>query len=217
MIRYLFHITLVSILLLSCQTNKSQNNSPKVAAPEKKQREIKYCNEFGEVLLVPQDSSYKVTFYKNDSVVFDTLFYLNRNQDIFDTAYTRGKNILQLRYSFIIFDEHTLTVQDISNIAYMPAKTGIKNLYFRDFYRCDTTTIINGKLTFGKGGPRIEGIYLDQKIVTNDTNIVQIKGKIIKEKYPRAFYSTHESPQGMFPDTTGDHYRLVLKNSELAD
>ena len=43
------------------------------------------------------------------------------------------------------------------------------------------------------------------------------EGVIKKEKYPKAYYSTNESEQGIFSDTSIAHYRLIMEDYEIKE
>ena len=87
----------------------------------------------------------------------------------------------------------------------------------RPFYKIGKKVTVTGEVRFQRGGtPTINGIYL-KKYTKKLDNYFAIEGVIKKEKYPIEYYSTEESPQGMFSDTSITHYRLIMENYEVKE
>lgn len=80
-------------------------------------------------------------------------------------------------------------------------------------YRLDSMITLEGKLKRDKSGTQLNGVYLET--APNTEKIVKIQGKLKRIAYPIAYYSTNESPQGMFSDTTIKHYRLFIEPNNI--
>jgi hypothetical protein len=80
-------------------------------------------------------------------------------------------------------------------------------------YQLDTIISLQGSIKRDKSGTHINGIYL--KEAPDTKGILKIKGKLKRVAYPLSYYSTNESPQGMFSDTSMKHYRLFLEPSSV--
>ena len=89
-------------------------------------------------------------------------------------------------------------------------------MYTRPFYKIDKKVTVKGEVRYRKGGTIINSIYL-KKYTKKFDNYFAIEGVIKKEKYPIGYYSTDESPQGMFSDTSITHYRLIMEDYEVKE
>lgn len=76
-------------------------------------------------------------------------------------------------------------------------------------YQLDTIITLSGKIKSDKSGAHINGVYLEK--APNMEGLLEIKGTLKRVLYPLSYYSTDESPQGMFSDTSVKHYRLFLE------
>jgi hypothetical protein len=76
-------------------------------------------------------------------------------------------------------------------------------------YQLDTVISLQGIIKRDKSGVHVNGVYLEQDPEID--GFIKIKGVLKRIAYPLAYYSTDESPQGMFSDTSIKHYRLFLE------
>lgn len=171
-----------------------------------------YANEYGEIHLSEiNDSTMHTVFYNNEKMVFDTLMKIDHNFKLLEND---GFPFLHLRTGGIKMRENRLEIHDFAGPAYMAMYVDIENIYDRPFYKLNDTVVINDLVKHPKGGEMINGIYIIPNADLQD-EFVSMQGIIIKEKYPREYYSTSDGPQGMFSDTTKVYYRLVIKPIEV--
>lgn len=206
MLKTKMHIAIAGFLatVISC-ANASENLEPNQL---KKASETIYANEYGKIHLSEiNDSLMRAVFYNNEGQVFDTIMKINYN---FTLLPNDGYPFLHLKTGGIKVYENKLEVFDFAGPAYMAMYINIENIYDRPFYKLNDTVVIHDEIKHSKGGETIDGIYV---IPASDkqNELVSLTGIITKEKYPRAYYSTADSPQGMFSDTTKTYYRLVVK------
>ncbi|MEA1874919.1 MAG: hypothetical protein U9N51_10915 [Bacteroidota bacterium] len=174
-----------------------------------------YANEYGEVRLIRQNDTIMRTIFKNnDGDVFDTLMRINYNFKLKQRQTTL--RFLQLNWGGLELQEECLYIREYSNFQYLAQFIQIKDMYTRAFYKINEKVTITGEVRFGKGGGTINGIYLINYRKKAD-KYLSIEGLIKKEKYPIAYYSTEESPQGMFSDTNIVHYRLFMEDYEIKE
>ena len=177
-----------------------------------------YANEYGEVRLIKEkDTLMRTIFKNNERIVFDTLmrinydFKLKQRQDTFPfLQFQTGGLELQKECLFICEFSSPFLIEGDS-MQYLSQFIQIEQMYTRPFYKIDKKVTITGEVRFGKGGATINGIYLINYQKKADIYL-SIEGVIIKEKYPIEFYSTDESPQGMFSDTSITHFGLIMED-----
>ena len=201
--------------MLSC---KSSTNNHEASTVKKQDTLVSkksvYVNEYGQIEVnFEKDSLVHVVFSNNIEETWDTTFYKVHNSTIFDEATSEGFEVFRIKYSIILISPEKIKATDISSVAFLPMKTKIKNLYERPFYRTDQSVTLYSSIYRSKGDYLIEGIYLPSNAQYKKEDTV-FTGHIKKELYPRSYYSTPESPQGMFGDTTQKHYRLVFQMNQ---
>ncbi len=168
-----------------------------------------YANEYGQVKLTKKNDSLIRTIFKNNKEeIFDTLMQINYN---FKLKQRRGKYpFLQLNWGGLELQGNCLYVREFSSWQFLASFINIEKMYTRAFYKINEKVTIKGEIHSFKGST-INGIYLKNNFKkANQYSIVE--GIIKKEKYPISFYSTDESPQGMFSDTSIIHYRLIMED-----
>lgn len=179
-------------------------------------RATHYVNEYGAITIEPvAENQIHAYFENNNGIQWDTSFTLNTDNSIFESSFVKGKKVYQNEFIFLFISSAKVSVLDISGIATLPMKTQIKSLYTRPFFRSDSIITTRGIVKRGKGDIYLNGIFLDEFPSDHFKDTIEIKGKVMKEKYPRAYYSTPESPQGMFGDTTKIHYRLTMNTIKV--
>lgn len=196
-----------------CATGKQEN----VSDDNKEMIGELYANEYGEIRLIKvNNTSMRTIFENNEGKVLDTTMFINYDFNLIQKH--DSLPFLQLGMSGIELRNECLFVHDFSNIAYLSQLIRIEEMYTRPFYKIGKELTVDGDVTFAKGYT-INGIWLSE----NDSQkiperYVSIHGAIRKEKYPIDYYSTDESPQGMFgSDTSIIHYRLIMEDYTIND
>lgn len=181
--------------------------------PNEQSKSRIYINEYGSIKLTQlNDTLWKTEFENIEGYQFDTTMVSVTDDSAF-WRYLAPEEELFLQYSWggLSVGKNSLLVLEFSSYGRLAHQSGIKELYYRAFYRADQTVEIKGDLKRSKSGISVDEIYiLEQNQLEAGYHLLE--GKVVREKYPMAYYSTDESPQGMFSDTTIIHYRLVLKN-----
>lgn len=204
--RHLFYIlTLVGAFsFLSCSANQPLSNSEK----ELPSGDI-YVNEHGQITLNKlNDSIMQVRFENNKGNTFDTVMEIASKEN-YKLAYGYYP-FLKWHWGGIQMHEYTLQVIEFSSMAYINQYIQIENIYTRPFYKIGDTIQLSGLIERSKGDLLLNSMYLSDKNFSQG-DFIQSSGIVKKEKYPRAYYSTPESPQGMFGDTNVVHYRLIFE------
>lgn len=168
-----------------------------------------YENEYGSIRILPKNSTHKRVIYANNNgETLDTLLEIDRNMDWVspDSAYP----FLGLKMGGVEWNAEYARIHEFSGLAFLGQYVPIEQMYERRFFRTDTPITVSGYLTRGKAGTQIDGIYLKNAEPT-ELRFATVHGAVKKEPYPRAYYSTDDSPQGMFSDNQV-HYRLVMEN-----
>jgi len=172
-----------------------------------------YVNEYGKVELVQvNDTLWQTIFTNKDGYEFDTTMASDQRRSYLKF---RDSNAVFLPYSWggVDFTESELWVTEHSSYGKLGSEAKMFEMYERPFYRTGNKISIQASVHHEKDGPKVNGMY-----VSNDSNIedgfYNVTGIIKKEKYPTAYYSTDESPQGKLgDDTTKIFYRLILENA----
>ncbi len=173
-----------------------------------------YANEYGEIRLIEENDTLMRTIFKNnEGNVFDTTMFINYNFNLISKQ--DSLPFLQLGMAGIELHPECLFVHEFSDFAYFPQFIQIEEMYTRPFYKVNEEVTVNGDVIFAKG-TTINGIWLGDSKETHE-RYVSIHGTIKKEKYPKGYYSTDESPQGMFSDTSIVHYRLIMEDYIIED
>lgn len=172
-----------------------------------------YANEYGEILLKQvNETKVKVSFQNNKRDVFDTIMLTD-----YDFKMVKNNNSLP----FLSFNSRAgvelypecLFVHEFTAGIYLAQFIWIEKIFLRPFYKIGVPLTFNGNIKLSKGGATVDGIYL--KNYKSQQGYFKITGTILKEKYPIAYYSTKESPQGMFADTSIIHYRLIMNEYKV--
>lgn len=168
-----------------------------------------YVNENGLIQLNKiNDTLMSVLFQNNEGQRFDTVMKICTHEN-FKLAYGNYP-FLKWHMGGIQMYEHTIQVVEFSSLAYICQYIQIPNIYERPFYKSGDTIQLSGLIKRSKGDLLLNGIYLNSDSLYENDFIVT-SGVLRKEKFPRSYYSTNESPQGMFGDTNVVHYRLVFE------
>ena len=173
-----------------------------------------YISQHGQVELNQlNDSTWQTTFTNNQDFLFDTIMikaaetnkssiFNNPDEQFFLKYHWGGLSVLKDR----------IYVVELSSYGLLGTQTDMWGMYQDPFFKLNQTTTLKGNIKGSKGLMAMEGVYfLDNKITSSQ--YYELEGEITKEKWPTAYYSTEESPQGIFGnDTTIEHYRLVMKS-----
>lgn len=174
-----------------------------------------YVSQDGKVELEQvNDSIWRTTFTNNSGFVFDTTMV-----EILETRrafYTQPNELHFLKFNWggLSISESRIFVVEMSSYGMLGACAQMWGVYTNPFYKVGQEIVFEGNITNGKAGVAIDDVYL-KGIEKPTDDYVRVIGKISKEPYPRSFYSTTDSPQGMFSDTTIVHYRLVMENPKI--
>jgi hypothetical protein len=178
----------------------------------------RYANAGGDVCIRQiNDTLYQTTFTNNEGFVFDTVLVC---QPVTSQLWfmTRGGNkakYLRFGWGGLLFDETKVQAHEFSSWARLNSYTENPNAY-DPFYRVGKEVTVKGDLMRMKGGYLLDGIYLLNCDASDGYR--HVTGVIEKEKFPRAYYSTSDGPQGMFgDDTTEIHYRLVMREYKIVE
>lgn len=207
-------LLLVSVAIIVACGFSANQKEPITDARVEISKGTLYANEYGQIELVQlDDTTMRTIFSDNEKIVFDTVMKINYNSTLLPRD---SFPLLQLRTSGIKIFENRLEVHDFAGPAYMQMYASIEHIYDRPFYKINEEIKISDEIKNPKGGQRIDGIYLAEPSESAN-EYVHLKGTVLKEKYPRAYYSTPDGPQGMFSDTNEIHYRLVVKDYKIEE
>lgn len=173
----------------------------------------KYVNEYGSITLsVLNDSSWNVHLENNDKHSFDTVMVASKNEYFSRYSIENETHVLEYNKGGISVSNSRLRVLEFSSYGRLQDESRIPKLYGRDFYRTDKIIELEGEILYAhKIGFSIDGIFI-MNPGKSTYGYRLVSGFITKEKYPLAYYSTNDSPQGMFSDTSIAHYRLVCRD-----
>ncbi len=172
-----------------------------------------YANEYGEISLKKINNlKTEVSFKNNDGDVFDTIMFAD-----YDFKMIKMSDSLP----FLSFDPKAgielrtecLFVHEFSAGIFLSQFIRIEKMFLRPFYKVGVPVRLKGDINLSKGGATIDGIYL--RNYKSEQGYFNVTGIILKERFPIAYYSTKESPQGMFGDTSVAHYRLIMSDYEV--
>jgi len=176
-----------------------------------------YANEYGEIQLHKLEGlKVRTTFKNNKGDVFDTTMLANYEHKRISCSDSLPFLQLGVKSGIEICPGY-LFVHEFSAGLHLARFIRMENLLLRPFYKInEPITTIKGEIMFSKDGPTIDGIFLSD-YRKSKTGYFYVSGIIKKEKYPIAYYSTKESPQGKFGDTSVVHYRLIMSEYRIAE
>lgn len=198
--------------IAGCISGKQEN----IYNENKELKRELYANEYGEIELIKENDTLMRTILKNNiGEIFDTTMFINHHNSLISKQ--DSLPYLQLGMTGIELRNECLIVHEFSNIEYILQFIQIEELYSRPFFKVGKAVTVEGDVRFAKG-LTINGIWLYAEDYDKiPESYVAITGIIKKEKYPLDYYSTEESPQGMFSDTSVVHYRLIMKDYTIQD
>lgn len=174
-----------------------------------------YVNEFGEIELVNvDDTTVRTIFRNNNGDEWDTLMRVINDFELIETS--DSMPFLTLGMRGIQKYKHKIQVFEFSSMLFIDQFIRIEHLYDRPFFKSGTNVFFDGDVENGKGAT-IDGIWLlNAEVPSYNATYLQVEGTIRKEEFPKDYYSTDESPQGMFGEESGPHYRLVIENASIS-
>jgi len=176
-----------------------------------------YANEYGTVTLIQlNDTLWQTRFENNDQHIFDTTMVLAKNDSsILLPGVSNQELYLSFHWGGLSISQDEIQIQEFSSYGELQTYTKIENMYSRNFYRLGREVSIAGDINRGKG-TTIKGIWIEADD-DRDYNLdyAFVYGVLHKEKYPEAYYSTDESPQGMFSKEDGIQYRLIFEDPDF--
>lgn len=197
-------LPLIVFLLLNCGNKKETGD-------KEKNKEV-FVNENAEIKLsYLNDSTVKTHFKNNEGISFDTTMKISEKGKI--NPDTSISSYLRFNMGGLILYGDSLRIVEYSSMLYLTRFIKFPEMYSRSFYKTEKKITLSGEVLFHKGGPTLNGVYL--KNYEGRQGNARLKGYIEKEPFPREYYSTSESPQGMFSDTTKTYFRLVMKEYEI--
>ncbi|NJO88875.1 MAG: hypothetical protein HC831_07895 [Chloroflexia bacterium] len=195
-------LTLLTFLVVAFCSGQNRKNSMDFSGI--------YANEYGEISLKKLDSlKTSVSFKNNKLEVFDTLMFADYDFDMVKNSDSIPFLSFNIKAGIEPHPE-CLYVHEFSAGIYLSRFIWIEEMFVRPFYKIMEPVELKGEIKFSKRGATIDGIYLEN--YQSEQGYFKVTGTIVKEKYPKAYYSTSESPQGMFSDTNIIHYRLIMRD-----
>ncbi|MBD3636938.1 MAG: hypothetical protein HUJ25_06295 [Crocinitomicaceae bacterium] len=214
---FLIHISLFTLFACGGQEAPHSNNEVvenNLTQFTPKQGGDLYANEYGEIELVRvNDSIMRTIFRNNKNDEFDTLMKILPNFPLYKSK--DSLPFLSLGGRGIQMSEYYLEVMEFTSLLFIDQFIQIEHMYDRPFFKLGSEVKLEGDVSRGKGRTvneiwfekgDVEGYNLDYAIVY---------GVLHKEPYPRSYYSTAESPQGMFAEGSGPHYRLIFEDADF--
>lgn len=205
MIRFL-HISFLLFVLTSCQEATSDS-----ASTEEDKGDV-YISDFGQVTILQlNDTLYQTSFLNNEGFRFDTSMSLAENDSLFFQVDTDSNSfILKYHWGGLLFKDNKIQVFDFAGYGLLGTQTQMWEIYEKPFYKTGCKHKISGDLIGSKGIMNIGEIYLTNT-EAKEGKYYEFEGFISKEEWPIDYYSTDESPQGVFgSDTSVKHFRLVM-------
>lgn len=170
-----------------------------------------YINEQGQAKITKvNDSLWHTSFETLDGYIYDTTLAIG---DSYSVRVKPLDELFFLEYNWggLSVSESRVSVFEFSSFGRLAYESGMSQIYTLPFIRAEKQIKLEGDLRFTKGHPTLEGVFFDKPIEVEE-KYYRVTGTVVREPFPRSFYSTAESPQGMFSDTTKTFYRLVFKN-----
>ncbi|MDA3910339.1 MAG: hypothetical protein PF448_03135 [Bacteroidales bacterium] len=205
-----FQVLIVCFFFVACLSEKQDSDN----ANNELKSEL-FANEYGEICLVKENDTVMRTIFKNnEGDVFDTIMSINHNFKMI--LKNDSFPFLQFHTGGIELSHDCLFIHEFSGVAYLSQFIQIEEMYSRPFYKVNEEVTVKGDVLFNKG-IKINGIWLIDAGTDIPEEYLSVCGTIKKEKYPIDYYSTEESPQGMFSDTSIVHYRLIMEDYTIEE
>ena len=176
-----------------------------------------YINEQGQLNLVKvSDSLWHCEFKTLDGYQYDTTLRVSSNLNM--QAYRQNDELFFLEYNWggLSVSKNKVTILEFTSFGRLAYQSGMSQIYTLPFIRSGEKITLEGDLRSSKGNATIDGIFLDPNPKV-EPKFYRINGVVVREPFPRSFYSTSDSPQGMFKDTTKTYYRLVFKKYTIEE
>jgi hypothetical protein len=178
-----------------------------------------YINEQGQVKLTKvNDSLWKVAFETLDEYSYDTTLIVSNKQDAIRVKPSDEIFFLEYNWGGLSVSESKVEILEFSSFGRLAYESGMSQIYTLPFVRTDKEISYYGDLEYSKGHAIMDGIFFDPNLNKDkDGKFYKVKGTVVREPFPRSFYSTPDSPQGMFSDTSKTYYRLLFKDYEIEE
>jgi len=210
--KYILYISLLQLFLLNTSCNAQVERLDEETGLELS-TEL-YISEFGQLRINQLNDTLFETFFENNvGHQFDTSMVLVQNDSIFMMEST-DTNSFTIRYNWggLCFFDNKVQVYDFAGYGLLGTQTNMWEIYSKPFYKTRVKHTIKGDVIQSKSIRTIGNVHLTETEIKSG-KYYELEGELVKEKWPSAYYSTDESPQGIFgSDTTVIHYRLVMKN-----
>ena len=236
------HISFVVLIFigLNCQSQTTESGNSDIEENQEVSGNI-FINEYGQIELTKiSDTSWQTRITNNDGFNFDTLLYtypFTNITDFYDVdnncIISNEENSFLLARYFNCSDSNLFSISVLEHInvnngvlwvnssplisAMNYGRLGRESnmqtiLYLAPFYKISQKVKISGKHISSKGLNSIGRVYLLNHDFENQ-QYYELEGKVSKELWPIDYYSTDESPQGIFGnDTSVKHYRIILND-----
>lgn len=220
-------ILAVGLIGFGCSAKTSgDSDKQEKSVQEKPVSEIQtyvYASSEGQIKLSRlTDSTYFTVFTNNEGFQMDTTLTVGKKEDYRRMLYISPRdsveNFLQYKKGALVVYENRIDVHDFTSIAQIALETQIRGIYDVPFYLTGAEITVKGDIYSGKVGHHVNGIHLgfEELPGSNSDSYYEVTGIVSKEAYPVEYYSTDESPQGMFDsDTSKKYYRLVMEDPEI--
>lgn len=220
-----FFILAISLSMYGCSSNEPGKtiDQQELVSNDTAPNSLEYVNSYGKIALKRiTDSSYQTTFTNNDGFQLDTVLKAFDEGEYAKILYIDPNDTLQKILQFgtgaLAIYKHRIEVHDFTSVAWIAMKTQIPQIYEHPFFLTSQEITIKGDIHRQKRGQMLGEINLQNADMPgeNSETYFEVTGTIVKEEYPIEFYSTNESPQGMFDsDTSQKHYRLTMVDPEI--
>jgi hypothetical protein len=219
---YIFFLVLIGFNFSSF----GQSHTPDEKVPAELM-DYTFVNEYGTIFLRHDfDSLWTVSLTNNEGFRFNTAMIEGSNTQMKKYGVEEENHFLKYSWGGLSFSESRLRVLEFASYGQLQDESKISQLYQRDFFNANKKLEIEGEFSVSKRNLTIDGFYLDDSadnsfelyFDSSDDNSVEyhkITGTIVREPYPKSFYSTSEFSKEMFPNDGKIRYRLRFVNYKV--
>ncbi|MCB9225523.1 MAG: hypothetical protein R2780_01945 [Crocinitomicaceae bacterium] len=176
-----------------------------------------YVNEQGQVKITKvNDTLWHTEFENLDGYTYDTTLMIGSPLNQVRVKPANELFFLEYNWGGLSVSESKVEVFEFSSFGRLAYESGMSQIYTLPFVRTNQKITLEGDIKSSKGHATLDGIFFEPNIVA-DRKFYRVTGEVTREPFPRSFYSTSDSPQGMFSDTTKVYYRLVFRNYKIEE
>lgn len=195
-------------------SNEVTENGP---PPDEDPKGSIYVHEQGQVELIQiNDTLWRTIFINNNGHEFDTTMVdiTDDTAGFFRPAMPDEKLFLRYSWGGLSISETKIKVLEFASYGRLGTEAMMPKIYERPFFKNGSKINLGGDVVTTKGGTTCGGYHIND-LDHPKSGFWLVEGTIRKEAYPIDYYSTDDSPQGMFGDTSKKHYRMVLEDCEF--